>query len=70
MEPLTLPPVAAAVRLGISPRHLRRLILSGDIVARRMGSRTMVETASLATYLASLPVITTGRRVAVPKHSS
>lgn len=50
-----LPPAAVAARLGVSISTVRRLIGSGDLVARRLGHHTVrVPAASLAGYLARL----------------
>jgi excisionase family DNA binding protein len=56
LQPLALSPVAAAQFLSISKRSLSRLVAAGKIVARKDGSRTLVDVASLKAYYASLPV--------------
>jgi excisionase family DNA binding protein len=56
LQPLALSPVAAAQFLSISKRTLSRLVAAGKIVARKDGSRTLVDVASLKAYYASLPV--------------
>jgi hypothetical protein len=55
LQPLALPPVAAAQFLSISKRSLSRLIAAGKIVARKEGSRTLVDVQSLKAYYAALP---------------
>ena len=62
LQPLALSPVAAAQFLSISKRTLSRLVAAGKIVARKDGSRTLVDVASLKAYYASLPV-----KAAAPK---
>jgi excisionase family DNA binding protein len=56
LQPLALSPVAAAQFLSISKRTLSRLVAAGKIAARKEGSRTLVDVASLKAYYASLPV--------------
>ena len=55
LEPLALPPRAAATFLSISKRSLSRLIRAGKIEARKAGPRTLVDVASLKTYYETLP---------------
>jgi excisionase family DNA binding protein len=55
IEPLALSPADAAKFLGISKRSVSNLIIAGKVIARRHGRRTLVETASLREFLASLP---------------
>ena len=47
LEPLTLSPREAAAFLSISKRSLSRLIRAGKIEARKAGTRTLVDVASL-----------------------
>jgi hypothetical protein len=56
LQPLDLPPLAAAQFLSISKRSLSRLIAAGKIVAREEGSRTLVDVESLKAYYAGLAV--------------
>jgi hypothetical protein len=56
LQPLALPPLAAAQFLSISKRSLSRLIAAGKIVARKQGSRTLVDVESLRAYYERLPV--------------
>lgn len=56
LQPLALPLLAAAQLLSISKRSLSRLIADGKIVARKEGSRTLVDVESLKAYYAGLPV--------------
>jgi excisionase family DNA binding protein len=60
VEPIALPPVAAAAYLGISKRSLYRLIADGLVTARKDGPRTLVDVASLRSYYASLPTMVGG----------
>ena len=56
LQPLALPPLAAAQFLSISERSLSRLIAAGKIVARKEGSRTLVDVELRWAYYAGLPV--------------
>ncbi len=56
LQPLALAPLSAARFLSISKRSLSRLIAGGKIVARKDGTRTLVDVESLKAYYASLPV--------------
>jgi len=55
LQPLALPPLAAAQFLSISKRSLSRLIAAGKIVARKEGTRTLVDVESLKGYYERLP---------------
>ena len=57
-EPLALSPADAAAFLSISKRALSILIADGIITARKLGTRTLVDMASLKAYYDSLPVKT------------
>ena len=50
LQPLALPPLAAAQFLSISKRSLSRKIAAGKIIARKEGSRTLVDVEWLRTY--------------------
>jgi excisionase family DNA binding protein len=41
----------AAVYLGVSPRTIRNLITHGDLVRRKIGSRTLIPKTSLQSFL-------------------
>jgi hypothetical protein len=56
LQPLALPPLAAAQFLSISKRSLSRLIAAGKIVARKEGTRTLVDVESLKGYYERLPM--------------
>jgi excisionase family DNA binding protein len=51
LQPLALAPLSAAPFLSISKRSLSRLIADGKIVARKDGTRTLVDVESLKAYL-------------------
>jgi hypothetical protein len=53
---LALPPLAAPQFLSISKRSLSRLIAAGKVIARKEGSRTLVDVESLNAYYAGVPV--------------
>jgi hypothetical protein len=56
LQPLALAPLSAARFLSISKRSLSRLIAEGKVVARKEGTRTLVDVESLKGYYASLPM--------------
>jgi excisionase family DNA binding protein len=56
IEPLALSPRDAADCLSVSKRTVSNLIAAGKIQARKNGTRTLVDVASLKTYYASLPL--------------
>jgi excisionase family DNA binding protein len=58
LEPLALSPRDAAALLSISKRSLSRLTAARKIAARKDGSRTLVDVASVKAYYASLPLKT------------
>ena len=45
----------AGAALGVSVRTAWKLIASGELKAKKIGRRTIVEPAALADYLASVP---------------
>jgi excisionase family DNA binding protein len=57
MEPLALSPRDACAFLGVSKRTLTRLIAGKKVEARKDGSRTLVDVASLKAHYASLPKV-------------
>ena len=54
IEPFALSPREAAKCLAVSKRTISRLITARKIVARKVGSRTLVDVASLKGYYESL----------------
>jgi excisionase family DNA binding protein len=58
LEPLALSPREAAAFLSVGRRTLSRLIATRKVAARKDGSRTLVDVASLKTYYAALPLKT------------
>jgi excisionase family DNA binding protein len=58
LEPLALSPRDAVAFLSVSKRTLSRLIRARKIVARKDGTRTLVDVASIKTYYESLPMKT------------
>ena len=58
IEPLALSPRDAAECLSVSKRTLSSYIAAGKIEARKDGTRTLVDVASLRAYYASLPLKT------------
>jgi excisionase family DNA binding protein len=75
LEPLALSPRDAAAFLSVSKRTLSRLIATRKVAARKDGSRTLVDVASLKTYYSALPLktdhapIVFGRRAHVLQRS-
>jgi excisionase family DNA binding protein len=58
IEPLALSPRDAAGYLSVSKRTLSNYIAAGKVEARKDGTRTLVDVASLKSYYASLPMKT------------
>jgi excisionase family DNA binding protein len=58
IEPFALSPREAAKCLAVSKRTISRLITARKIVARKVGSRTLVDVASLKGYYQSLRLTT------------
>jgi excisionase family DNA binding protein len=60
-DPLAFSRAEACRYLGISPRHLTRLIAAGKIIARRDPgggrTRTLIDAASCRAYWASSPKV-------------
>jgi hypothetical protein len=56
LQPLALAPLSAARFLSIGKRSLSRLVTGGEIVARKDGTRTLVDVESLKVYYTNLPV--------------
>jgi excisionase family DNA binding protein len=67
-EPLTLSPEKAAEYCGLSRRTISRLLADKLITARRSGSRTLVDCASLRAYVASLPPYVPGAAIPCAPH--
>jgi excisionase family DNA binding protein len=58
-DTLLTPAQRAFAVLGVGNTTGYKLIAEGKIVARKLGSRTMIETESLKAYVASLPLVPT-----------
>jgi len=58
LEPIALSPRDAAQFLSISKRALSRLIARRKIAARKDGTRTLVDVASLKSHYEALPLKT------------
>jgi excisionase family DNA binding protein len=58
IEPLALSPREAARYLSYSKRTISNLIRSKKIIARKDGTRTLVDVASMKAYYESLPLKT------------
>jgi excisionase family DNA binding protein len=58
IEPLALSPRDAAEFLSVSKRTLSSYIAAGKVEARKDGTRTLVDVASLRAYYAALPTKT------------
>jgi excisionase family DNA binding protein len=55
IEPLALSPKAAASALSITSRTVYFLIADGKLKARKLGSRTLIDYASVTAFYHSLP---------------
>ena len=56
---LLTPAQRAFATIGVGNTKGYELIAEGKLVARKLGSRTMIETESLKAYVASLPLVPT-----------
>lgn len=56
--PLAYRPDKAAEVLGVSRRHVSRLVSAGKIAARKDGKSTLIDAASCRDYYESLPAVT------------
>ncbi|MFL9829114.1 helix-turn-helix domain-containing protein, partial [Rhodoplanes sp. SY1] len=56
--PLVYDVIGAAKAAGISRSALYNELKAGRIVGRKFGSRTLIEHAEIARFVASLPVMT------------
>jgi excisionase family DNA binding protein len=54
--PIALSPRDAAAMLAVSRRTLSDLIRKGKVAARKSGTRTLVDVASLTAYYEALPI--------------
>lgn len=59
-DPILVPVDEAARLLGIGETLVRSLIRVGDLPARKIGRRTVVEHAGVVAYAAALPLATYG----------
>jgi excisionase family DNA binding protein len=57
LEPLAISPEEAAALLSVNKRTVYRLIARKKLIARKSGSRTIVDYAILKAYYSSLPQI-------------
>jgi excisionase family DNA binding protein len=58
IEPFAMSPEAAGVSLSLTKRQIYNLITDGVLIAKRSGSRTLVDFESVKKYYASLPLKT------------
>ncbi len=58
VEPLAVSPRDAATMLAVSRRTVSRLISSRKLVARKHGTRTLVDVESVKAFYAALPLKT------------
>ncbi|PWC26966.1 hypothetical protein [Teichococcus aestuarii] len=56
-QPLLVPKQQAFAAIGVGNTKGHDLINQGCLVARKMGSRTMIEAESLRRFVASLPTL-------------
>jgi excisionase family DNA binding protein len=60
IEPLAVSPKEAAAALSVTSRCVYSLIAEGKLIARKLGSRTIIDYAVLKAYHSSLPPKTPG----------
>ena len=58
-DTLLTPAQRAFAAIGVGNTKGYQLVAEGKLVARKVGARTMIETASLRAYVASLPTLPT-----------
>jgi excisionase family DNA binding protein len=58
IEPFAMSPEAAGASLSLTKRQIYNLITDGVLIAKRSGSRTLVDFESVKKYYASLPLKT------------
>jgi hypothetical protein len=58
IEPLAISPKSAASALSITSRAVYLLLADGKLVARKLGTRTLIDYASFTAFYRSLPVKT------------
>jgi hypothetical protein len=58
-DTLLTPAQRAFAAIGVGNTKGYELIAEGKLAARKLGSRTMIETESLRAYVASLPLVPT-----------
>lgn len=54
-EPISLPIEEAAKAVGLSRRYLDGQIAAGNLIARKAGSKTLVDVADLRAWFNNLP---------------
>ncbi|MBU8541603.1 hypothetical protein [Falsiroseomonas tokyonensis] len=54
-EPLLVPALHAFAMIGVRPTKGWEIVKDGRLAARKLGSRTMIETASIRAFVAALP---------------
>ncbi len=59
LDTLLTPAQRAFAAIDVGNTKGYELIAEGKLVARKLGSRTMIETESLKAYVASLPLVPT-----------
>lgn len=62
-EPLAYPVTVAAEKVGVSAKTLSRAIAKGDLLARYVGTKPVIERDELQAWLQSLPTEKPRRRV-------
>ena len=60
---LALAPEEAAQALGLCLTRMYALMKSGQVTARKVGGRTLIEVSELRRFLEAQPVFTGGERV-------
>jgi excisionase family DNA binding protein len=63
VEPAALSPGGAARFLSVTSRKIYLLIAEGELTARKLGSRTLIDFKSIKKYYDALPPMVTGARI-------
>lgn len=55
-SPLLVPACRGFIMIGVGPTRGKELLREGRLIARKMGRRTMIETASIRAFVRDLPL--------------
>ncbi len=68
IEPAALSPEGAGAYLSVTKRQIYFLLADGKLIAKRSGSRTLIDFQSIKNYYASLPDKKAGASIANAPH--